>query len=64
MARVILISAVLLALPFLFYGGYIRYFRGLEKEDIWHDAPIVELGVTGVMLAIAGLVVMVYMTGI
>lgn len=63
MARVFFISLVLLVLPFLVYDGYTRFVRGMKKENAWHDAPVVELGLAGVALAVAGLVGMVYMTG-
>ena len=64
MARVFLISLALLVLPFVLYGGYYKLTnRGEENRHIWRDAPIVWLGAAGVVLAVAGLVGLVQMTG-
>lgn len=65
MARVFLISLALLVLPFVLYGGYFKLTRrGEENQYIWRDAPIVWLGVVGVTLTVAGLISLVYLTGI
>lgn len=64
MARVFLISLALLVLPFILYGGYFKFTRrGEENQHIWRDAPIVLLGGVGVTLAVAGLIGLVYLTG-
>ncbi|MDH3581329.1 MAG: DUF6111 family protein [Hyphomicrobiales bacterium] len=64
MARVFLISLALLVLPFILYAGYAKFARrGEESGQIWRDAPIVWLGVTGVILAVAGLIGLVQLTG-
>jgi hypothetical protein len=63
MARVLLISLFLFFMPFLLYGGFRRLVRKEKGEHMWRDAPIVGLALAGVALAIAGLIGMVYMTG-
>ncbi len=64
MARVFLISILLLVLPFVVYIGYYKLTRsGEESRYIWRDAPIIWLGVTGVVLAVIGLIGLVQLTG-
>ncbi len=63
MARVFLISLFLFILPFILYGGFFRFVRGGEKNNFWRDVPIVWLALAGVSLAVAGLIGLVYLTG-
>lgn len=64
MARVFLISLVLLFLPFIVYAGYLKLARrGEESGNIWRDAPVIWLAVIGVVLAVAGLIGLMSSTG-
>lgn len=63
MGRVLLISIFLLVLPFITYGLYARIVQGRNSAGTWSDAPIVWLGTAGVVLAVAGLIGLVYITG-
>ena len=62
MARVLLVSLILLAVPFAGYAAYVRIVRG-ETQNIWRDAPIVLLAVAGVAVAVIGLIGMMSLTG-
>jgi len=65
MARVFLISLFLLFLPFIAYGGWQKFMRGKNDNSIiWRDAPVVWIMLCGVVFAIAGLIGMVYSTGL
>lgn len=65
MLRVLLISLFLLAIPFIAYALYCRFVQAGEEKgaDIWQDAPVVQLAIVGVVLAIVGLVGLVQLTG-
>ena len=62
MARVLLVSLLLLAVPFAAYAAYFRFVRG-ETENVWREAPIVLLAVVGVAIAVIGLIGMMSLTG-
>ena len=64
MLRVLLISLFFLALPFIGYAVWFRIYRsGSRMETMWRDAPIVELAIAGVVLAVTGLVGLMAATG-
>ncbi len=64
MLRVLLISLFFLALPFIGYAVWFRIYRkGSQTATMWRDAPIVELSIAGVVLAVTGLVGMMALTG-
>ena len=64
MLRVLLISLFLLAAPFVVYVVWFRIYRnGSKTETMWRDAPIVELSIAGVVLAVTGLVGLMALTG-
>lgn len=64
MARVLFISLFLLFLPFVAYGGWQKFMRGKdENSTIWQDAPVVWIMLSGVILAVAGLIGMMFSTG-
>lgn len=62
MARVLIISILLLAVPFIVYVGYIK-ITDSGRQNIWQDAPVVMLAVFGVVIAVAGLIGMMSLTG-
>ncbi|GAB4240368.1 MAG: hypothetical protein Kow0032_27980 [Methyloligellaceae bacterium] len=69
MARVFLISLVLLFLPFIGYALWWKFVRAADTEEeddiaMLSEAPIVLLMLAGVALAVAGLIVLVYSTGL
>lgn len=64
MLRVLIISLLLLSLPFLVYVAYFKVTRsGSEEGFMWRDAPVIWLAVAGVAVAVAGLIGLMQLTG-
>lgn len=62
MARVLIISILLLVTPFIAYAGYVK-IADAGRRNVWRDAPVVMLAVIGVAIAVAGLIGMMSLTG-
>lgn len=62
MARVLIISILLLAVPFIVYAGYVK-ITDAGRQNMWQEAPVVMLAVIGVAIAVAGLIGMMALTG-
>jgi len=64
MLRIIIINALMFALPFLIYAVYFYLVRsGGDENDYWSEAPILWLLGAGAALVIIALVSLVSFTG-
>jgi len=64
MLRIIIINALMFALPFLIYAAYFYFVRGGKDEnDMWSEAPILWLLGAGAALVVVALVSLVSFTG-
>lgn len=65
MIRGALFDLFLLALPFLVYGGWIRYLRRRDREAgrTWNDAPVTWLLISGLVLMLGALFITRLLTG-
>lgn len=59
MTRTIVVNLLLLALPFIIYGGWAAYVKQMKEESAgaWDEAPLTWLLIAGFALMFSGLVV-------
>ncbi|MGH6735848.1 MAG: DUF6111 family protein [Methyloceanibacter sp.] len=63
MLRIALIDILLFALPFLLYGAYMVWVKGVAPADLWQTAPIFWLLAAGFGLLFVTMATLVQFTG-
>lgn len=64
MIRIIGFHVLIFALPFIAYGLYVAVMREVRsQEDLYQDAPVYWLAVTGLLLSIAAFLLTTTFTG-
>ena len=64
MLRIVIITALMFALPFLIYAAYFYLVRrGQDENDMWSEAPVLWLLGAGAVLVLMALVSLVSFTG-
>jgi len=64
MLRIVIINALMFALPFLIYAAYFYFVRRGENEnEMWSDAPVLWLLGAGAVLVLVAMASLVSFTG-
>jgi hypothetical protein len=64
MLRIVIINALMFALPFLIYAAYFYFVRsGQNENDMWSEAPVLWLLGAGAALVLVALASLVSFTG-